>query len=125
MERESLDELAHRAISAAQRVSRTLGIGFLEKVYENALAWEILKAGLAVEQQAPIAVTYDGRRVGEYYADVVVENDLIIEVKVSACIAQAHRMQCLNYLRASNRRLGLILNFGNTHLEISRVVHRL
>jgi GxxExxY protein len=125
MDKVALEVTAQNVIDAAHRVSRELGIGFLEKVYENALAWELRKRGFEVAQQVPLTVAYDGHVVGEYFADLRVESELIVEVKVSSAIAVAHRLQCLNYLRASRLRLGLVLNFGNTRLDVSRVVYRL
>jgi GxxExxY protein len=124
MEREELDRLARRVLDAAQRISRVLGVGFLEKVYENALVFELRRAGYAVGHQVPIRVLYEGRVVGEYYADIVVEEELIVELKASDAIARVHRLQCLNYLRASDLRLGLMLNFGTPRLEIARIANR-
>jgi len=109
-------------IGAALTVSNTLGVGFLEKVYENALAHELRKAGLAVEQQKVIQVEYDGVIVGDYVADILVEGDLLVELKAVKALDEIHMAQCMNYLKATGRRLCMLLNFGNPKLQIKRVV---
>ena len=81
-----------------------------------------LRRGLTVHQQLPMQVAYEGVIVGDYIPDVLVENCLIVEIKAVSSIERVHRQQCLNYLRVSNLRLGLLLNFGRTHLEVGRVV---
>ncbi len=122
-ERERLNLLSGAAIGAAQKASTALGYGFLEKVYENALCLELRKRQLEVLQQCPLQVTYEGIVVGDYIPDLLVENSLIVEIKAISSIERPHRQQCLNYLRASNLTLGLILNFGHAHLEVGRVVY--
>ncbi|MBI4735145.1 MAG: GxxExxY protein [candidate division NC10 bacterium] len=117
-----LDEISNRVIGAALTVSNTLGVGFLEKVYENALAHELRKAGLTVEQQMAIQVEYDGVLVGDYVADILVEGDLLVELKAVKALDEIHMAQCMNYLKATGRRLCMLLNFGNTKLQIKRVV---
>ncbi len=89
-----------------------LGYGFLEKVYENALAIALRKEGLKVAQQAKICVYFQGQVIGEYYADLLVEDKVIIEIKVARTITKAHEAQLLNYLRATPYEVGLLLNFG-------------
>ena len=89
-----------------------LGYGFLEKVYENALAIALRQLGLKTEQQAKIFVYFAGQIVGEYYADLLVENCVIVELKAAQCIALEHEAQLLNYLRATPYEVGLLLNFG-------------
>ena len=98
------------------------GAGFLEKVYENALAHELRKAGFLVVQQHPISVWYDGLVVGEYFADLFVEECVIVELKAVKAIDEAHWAQCLNYLRATGMRLCLLINFGRSRIEIKRIV---
>jgi GxxExxY protein len=93
-------------------VANTLGCGFLEKVYENALATELRMAGLAVKQQHGITVTYKGVAVGEYLVDLLIEDAVLIELKTVRTRDRAHRAQCINYLRATGRHLCLLLNFG-------------
>jgi len=99
-------------IGAFYAVYNTLGHGFLEKVYENALAYELKKRGVHVEQQLPIKVFYDSLVVGEYFADIVVDDAVIIELKAAEQISDKHIIQLLNYLRATKFEVGLVLNFG-------------
>jgi GxxExxY protein len=102
-------------------VSNALGVGYLEKVYENALAHEIRKVGLRVLQHPALTVTYDGIEVGHYTPDLLVEEQIIVELKAARAIDPAHEAQVLNYLRATNLRTGLILNFGTPRLGIRRM----
>lgn len=111
--------LTERIIGLAYEVHNTLGAGFLEKVYEGALAWELRRAGLSVERQAPIDVVYKGERVGEYAADLIVEGRVIVEMKVVSELAGAHKAQLLNYLRATGIEVGLLINFGD-RVEVVR-----
>jgi GxxExxY protein len=120
-----LNELSGRVIGCAFTVLNTLGAGFLEKVYENALAQELRDAGLGVEQQRSVKVHYHGNVVGEYSSDLLVENVLIVELMAVKALDDAHRMQCTNYLRATGLQLCLLLNFGKSRLEIKRVVRGL
>jgi GxxExxY protein len=120
-----LNPLSKRVIGCALTVSNALGSGFLEKVYENALAHELRKAALAVEQQQGITVSYDGITVGEYFADLLVEDAVLVELKTVRALEDAHRAQCLNYLRATGRHLCLLMNFGTPRLEIRRIVMNL
>jgi len=121
--RSELDRTTERIIGCAFKVSNTLGVGFLEKVYENALTVELRKAGLAVQQQYPIKVWYEGIVVGDYAADLLVDDCVIVELKAASTIDPIHSAQCLNYLRATDLRVGLILNFGRPKLQIDRVVN--
>lgn len=118
----ALDPLSKRIIGCALMVPNGLGCGFLEKVYENALAHELGKAGLTVEQQRGINVVYDGILVGEYFVDLLVEDVILVELKTVRALEDAHRAQCLNYLRATGRHLCLLMNFGKPHLEVRRIV---
>jgi GxxExxY protein len=117
-----LNPLSKRIIGCGLRVAGTLGNGFLEKVYENALAHELRKAGLGVEQQHGITVMYDGVMVGEYFIDLLVEASILVELKTVAELSSTHRAQCLNYLRATGMHLCLLMNFGRPRLEVRRVV---
>lgn len=94
------------------KVYNTLGYGFLEKVYENALYYELINNGMVCSKQVPITVYYEGIRFGDYYADIVVENDIILELKAAEAIAEEHEHQLINYLKATNIEVGLLLNFG-------------
>ena len=123
-DRARLNGLSEIVIGRAFAVINTLGAGFLEKVYENALTHELRKAGLGVAQQCGAVVTYDGTVVGEYFVDLLVEGVLLVELKTVTALADAHRRQCVNYLKATDLRLCLLLNFGRPHLEIRRVVNR-
>jgi GxxExxY protein len=117
-----LDAISSRIIGCAFTVANTLGGGFLEKVYENALALELRSAGLAVEQQRGIVVTYKGALVGEYFVDLLVEDSVLIELKTVRALDRVHRAQCINYLRATGRHLCLLINFGPPRLEFHRIV---
>lgn len=99
--------------------------GFLEKVYENALAHELRKNGLAVAQQRGIVVAYDEIIVGEYVVDLLVEESIIIELKASKALDEVHQAQCMNYLRATGMHLCLLINFGKPRVEIRRIVSHL
>jgi len=96
--------------------------GFVEKVYERALVHELGKAGLAVSQQYPMTVRYDGVVVGEFTVDLLVEQSVLVELKAAKAIDDIHRAQCLNYLKATGLHLCLLLNFGKSRLEIKRIV---
>jgi GxxExxY protein len=118
---EGISALTERVIGSAFRVANRLGCGFLEKVYENALAYELRKGGLEVAQQHAIAVLYDGVVVGDYAADLLVEASLMVELKCVRAFEQSHLAQCLNYLNATGLRVCLLLNFGAPRLEIKRI----
>ena len=120
-----LNDLSGRVIGCAFTVLNTLGAGFLEKVYENALAQELRDSGLAGEQQRSVKVHYHGAVVGEYSTDLLVEDVLLVELKTVRALDDVHRMQCTNYLKATGLPLCLLLNFGKPRLEIKRVVRGL
>jgi GxxExxY protein len=101
-------------IKAFYKVYNSLGFGFLEKVYENSLVIELTESGLAVEQQRPILVHYRDHLVGEYFADLVVNDCVIVELKTAEALSRAHEAQLINYLRATNFDVGLLLNFGQS-----------
>ena len=104
--------LTDRVIGAFYSVYNRLGYGFTEKVYENALALELRKLGLQVEQQKSIRVYYDGQVVGEYFADIVVNGAVILELKAIRQFSKEHEAQLLNYLKATTVEVGMLLNFG-------------
>lgn len=114
------DDVTRRIIGCAYTVANTLGSGFLEKVYENALAHELHKAGLRVQQQYPITVTYDGIVVGDYLADLLVEECILVEVKAAKDLDDIHTAQCLNYLKATGKPLCLLINFGSAKVQVRR-----
>jgi len=117
-----INELTYLINGAIFEVSRVLGAGFLEKVYENALLIELVKRGLRAENQVPIKVKYKGVEVGDYYADIVVENQVILEVKSVESLQKIHEAQLLNYLKASGYKIGLLVNFTHPKAEIKRFV---
>ena len=116
-----LNGLSERIIGCAFAVSNTLGVGFLEKVYENALAHELRKAGLTVQQQYSMAVRYDGVIVGEYIADFLVNGLILVELKAVKSLDDIHVAQCMNYLRTTGLRLCLLMNFARPRVEIRRI----
>ena len=105
-------EITRSILQAFYQVYNTLGYGFLEKVYENALAHELCQQGMAVQQQRPIEVYYDGVCVGQYFADLCVEDVVIVEIKAAEVLRPEHEAQLLNYLKATSVEVGLLLNFG-------------
>ena len=120
-----VDRISGVVIGSAFRVMNGLGAGFAEQVYENALAHELRKAGLAVLQQQAVAVHYDGVVVGEYLADLLVGDSVLVELKAVRALDKAHMAQCINYLTATGLHLCLLLNFGKTRVEVQRVVRDL
>jgi GxxExxY protein len=106
------EELTDKIIKAFYTVYNTLGYGFLERVYENALAIELRKMGLHVVCQQPVNVYYDGQIVGEYFADLLVAERVIVELKAVRTLSQEHEAQLLNYLNATSYEVGLLFNFG-------------
>ena len=116
------EELTGRVIGAAFEVSRTLGHGFLEAVYRNALVEELVVNGLSVIKEKAFPVHYRGKQIGVYLADIVIENVVIAELKVAQMLVPAHAAQVLLYLRASRLPVGLLLNFGKPRLEFRRVI---
>jgi len=125
MNADTINGVTERVIGCAFTVSNTLGSGFLEKVYENALALELRRAGLAAEQQIPIAVYYHDALVGDFAADLLVEQCVIVELKAGKALDDAHMAQCINYLAATGLKICLLLNFGKPKLEVKRIVRDL
>jgi GxxExxY protein len=113
-------ELTEKIIGCAMKVHSTLGPGFLESVYQRALAHELRKAGLNIDYEKPIVVHYDGIAVGDFSADMVVENRVILEMKASQALVAAHEVQLVNYLTATGIEIGLLLNFGAERLDFKR-----
>ena len=121
-ERGYFDSLTERVLGAVLEVSNTLGPGFLEKVYERALLRELGLRGIRTITQASFAVTYKGHHVGEYFADLLVEDVLVVELKCVERLTSEHTAQCINYLRASGRTLCLLINFQKPKAEWKRIV---
>ncbi len=117
-----INELTYLINGAIFEVSRQLGAGFLEKVYENALLIELLERGVKAEAQVPIKVNYKGQEVGEYYADIVVEDKVLLELKACDSLQKIHEAQLLNYLKATGYKIGLLVNFRHPKAEIRRFV---
>jgi GxxExxY protein len=118
-----LNELTYQIRAAIFEVNRILGHGFLEKVYENALMIELKNRGLKAENQVSIKVLYKNENVGEYFADVVVEDRVIIELKAVESLQNIHEAQILNYLKATDYKVGLLVNFAYPKAEIKRFVY--
>ena len=115
-------DLSYEIVAAAIDAWKKLGFGFLGKIYENALMIELRKRKIRCEQQRPIKVHYDGQIIGDFIGDIVVNEEIILELKSGKGINNAHMAQVLNYLKATGLRLGLILNFGPDKLESKRLV---
>jgi GxxExxY protein len=105
-------ELTSKIIQSYYKVFNTLGFGFLEKVYERALAIELRNQGMIVRCQAPIKVNYEGLEVGQYYADILINNAVIVEIKAGESLCEEHEAQLVNYLKAIDVEVGMLLNFG-------------
>jgi GxxExxY protein len=118
-----LNEVVETVIVAAYEVSNVLGAGFLEKVYERALARELTCRGLAVRLQVSYPVVYQGQCVGEYVADLLVEDKVLVELKCVDRSSNEHLAQCLNYLKASRLRLALLINFQKPKVEWRRIIY--
>lgn len=120
-----VNQLTERIIGAAYDVANELGAGFLEKVYENALAHELRKNELEALQQTPIDVFYDGIVVGAYVGDLIVNGQVLVELKAAKSIDDIHMAQCLNYLKATGLKICLLINFGAPRIQIKRIVNKL
>jgi GxxExxY protein len=117
-----LQRLTGTVLSCAFRVSNTLGSGFLEKVYENALAMELREKGMRVLQQANVDVLYRDRVVGQYVSDLIVDQSVVVEVKATSSLQSSHEAQCMNYLKATRLKVCLLLNFGRPKIEYRRII---
>ena len=113
-------ELTRSVIGCAFDVINELGHGFLESVYESAMIIALEEAGISVESQKPIDVSFRGRSIGNFYADLLVEEKVIVELKTASTLAPEHSAQVINYLNATGIQVGLLLNFGNPKLEYKR-----
>ena len=115
------EDITEKIIGAAYKVANTLGAGFLEKVYENALAIELKKSGLSVKQQYSLPVYYEDQLVGNYFADLFVEDSVIVELKAVRELVSEFSAQVINYLKAARIKTGLLINFGKPKIEIKRL----
>src|SRR5690242_8404401 len=119
---QEVNDITEKIIGCAYTVSNTLGIGYVEKVYENALVVATRKAGLKVEQQYPIKVVFDGVVVGEFFADLFVEKRVLVELKAVSMLMEEHTAQALNYLRATGAEVCLLINFAKPKIQIKRLL---
>jgi GxxExxY protein len=117
-----IKELTYLINGAVFEVNRVLGPGFLEKVYENSMMVELKKRNLKAQAQVPVKVEYKGEIVGEYFADIVVEDRIILELKAIESLQKIHEAQLLNYLKATDYKIGLLINFTHPKAEIKRFV---
>lgn len=115
-------DLSYKIVGLAIQARKELGFGFLEKVYENALMILLLENGIKAEQQVPIKVKFHGQIIGDFIADILVENQIILELKAQDKIIDVHKAQTLNYLKATGLRLAILLNFGKDKLEYERLI---
>ena len=120
---QALDLITKKIIGSAFTVGNELGTGFLEKVYENALVCELKESGLKVLQQHPVQIKYHGNVVGDYFCDLLVDDSVIVEIKCVRILDSIHMAQGLNYLRATNLKICLLVNFGKKKVEIRRLVN--
>ncbi len=118
-----IELLTERVLGAVFEVSNVLGAGFLEKVYERALLKELGLRGIRATSQVSFAVTYKGEAVGNYLADILVEDKLVVELKCVDHLGNEHTAQCLNYLKASGLRYCLLINFQRPKVEWKRIIH--
>jgi GxxExxY protein len=118
LEEITIDKITEKIIASAFKVSNTLGIGFVEKVYENAHSHQMRKDGLKVVQQHPIKVEYDGEIMGDFFADMLVEDRILIELKAVTELTSEHLAQALNYLRATGLDACLLINFGKPRIQV-------
>ena len=118
-------ELSEKIIGCAYQVYNKMGFGFFESVYEKCLLIELRKAGIRAESQKSITVTYENEIVGEFVADIIVEDTIILELKSVRQIVKAHEVQLVNYLVATGKPVGLIINFGEIRVEIKRKIKEL
>ena len=114
--------ICEKIIGCAYNVANTLGVGFLEKVYENALCIELVQVGLKVEQQKFIQIKYKNVIVGEYNADILVNNLVLVELKAQKNLDDSYQAQCINYLKATQLNVCLLINFGKPRIETKRIV---
>ena len=119
----TINEITQKIIGAAYTVGNELGSGFLEKVYENAMMIELEKLGVKAKNQFPLKVYYKGIVVGDYIADLFVENSVIVELKSTKNTDDIHKAQVLNYLKASNKKVGLLINFGTPRVTVERIAN--
>jgi len=114
------EELTHRIIGCAYQVFNQLGFGFLESVYQKAMVIELTKDNLKVEPERPLTVYYDNEIVGDFYVDLLVEEEIVVELKSMENLSKAHEVQLVNYLNGLKRNIGLLINFGPSGVDVKR-----
>jgi len=114
------EDITHKIIGAAYKVFNILGFGFLESVYQKSMIIELIKSGLNVEAEKPLKVYYDEQIVGEFYVDLFIEDEIVVELKSVKSIAKEHEVQLVNYLNGLKKDIGLLINFGPSGVEIKR-----
>jgi len=114
-------DLSYEIMGAVYEVHNVLGLGFMEKVYENALLEELQLRGIEAVAQKELSVSYKGKQVGHYWADIVVEDQILLELKSVESLTKVHEAQILNYLKATGIRLGILINFGRERVETKRI----
>lgn len=122
MSSKDIDEVIEKIVGCAHAVSNTLGIGFVEKVYENALVYSIRKTGMLVDQQYPLKVDFEGVVVGVFFADLLVEKRVLVELQAATMLTQEHTAEALNHLRATRAKICLLINFGSPKVEVKRLL---
>jgi GxxExxY protein len=122
-EHESIDDLIEKVVVAAYEVSNVLGCGFLEKVYDHAMQHELRVRGLPFQSQVRYMIRYKTKPVGEYRADLVVNRQLVVELKCAEAFSDEHLAQCINYLKASGLRFALLINFHHPKVRWKRIVY--
>ena len=123
MKREELNKLSNKIIGIAIEIHKKIGPGFPEKIYQRILNIELKKAGLKAEREKRVSIKWDGKEVGYQFVDLLVENEMILELKITSELNRLHQAQLLSYLKAVDKRLGLLLNFGEGVLKPKRVVN--
>ena len=114
------EDITHKIIGCAYQVFNQLGFGFLEKIYKKALVMELEKIGLKVEEEKPLIVYYDDQEIGEFYIDLYVEDNIVIELKSVCAIAKEHEVQLVNYLKGLRKNIGLLINFSTSGVKVKR-----
>lgn len=120
---DEINELTEKIIQCAFHVSNTLGVGFVEKVYENALAFELRNKGFACIQQASIKVHYQNIIVGDFAVDILVEDIVLVKLKAVKTLDENHFAQCINYLKSSGKKICLLINFGTKRIQVKRIAN--
>jgi GxxExxY protein len=114
------EEITRKIIGAAYKVFNTLGFGFLESVYRKALVIELLKTGLKVEEEKPLKVYYENQVVGDFFVDIFVEDEIVVELKAVKSLSKEHEVQLVNYLNGLRKEVGLLINFGPAGVDVKR-----